>query len=319
MFVLNFYGRMKTIKKIIMLTNKIVFIGLLSVLFFGFSANAQETSSSSPQEFSSTTFVNLENSTTTIDVNTTTLLNAPTAESLEPRVNTSSILDGIISEVPKEIPSGIGMFWRDIRERVSLLLTLDPVKKAEKHLVFAEIRIRIAEMIVEKASNNPKIQEKAEKMIERANEYIKKIEAKKEFFSNKNIERAEGLAKGIAVHALNKENVINKVEKRLKPEVASKLDRIREESASSSRKILQSLEKENFKIEVQEHIRAVKAYVEEQSNINEHFRNERKNLLEQAENGDSEARQKLKELNEQRQQQLNELRKERQETRPFRN
>ena len=46
-------------------------------------------------------------------------------------VNTEESLDGITVEEPASAPSGLGLFWRGLRERVTIALTVDPVKGRE--------------------------------------------------------------------------------------------------------------------------------------------------------------------------------------------
>ena len=44
-----------------------------------------------------------------------------------------------------EIPTGLGLWWRGVKERVAVTFTFDPVEKAEKELRFAEERRQIFE------------------------------------------------------------------------------------------------------------------------------------------------------------------------------
>ena len=73
-------------------------------------------------------------------------------------------LEGITIQEPTKAPSRFGLFFRGIKEQVSLITTINPVKKAEKQLQFAEERMKIAEKIIA-SSDNAASQEKAAKMI----------------------------------------------------------------------------------------------------------------------------------------------------------
>ncbi len=44
-------------------------------------------------------------------------------------------LEGVQIAEPTSVPSSFGLWWRNWQERVSVALTLNPVKKAEKRLV----------------------------------------------------------------------------------------------------------------------------------------------------------------------------------------
>ena len=57
-------------------------------------------------------------------------------------------LEGVELENITKVPSGFGMWLRDWREKISIALTFDPVKKAEKQLIYAEERMAIAQKIL---------------------------------------------------------------------------------------------------------------------------------------------------------------------------
>ena len=59
--------------------------------------------------------------------------------------DTQEVLNGVSVSEQTNVPSGLGLWFRDWREKISLTLTFNPVKKAEKQLLFAEERIKIAE------------------------------------------------------------------------------------------------------------------------------------------------------------------------------
>ena len=57
------------------------------------------------------------------------------------------------SETPKKIPSNFGLFWSDLAKNVSLSLTKNPIKKIEKHILFAEEKNRLANYIIENSKD----------------------------------------------------------------------------------------------------------------------------------------------------------------------
>jgi len=112
----------------------------------------------------------------------------PTLYVEEPAVSTSveveviEALEGVVVTQVDKAPSSFGLFWLGLKERVSIALTLDPVKKAEKQVEFAEQRMKIAEKIAEK-TDDPEVQAKVQKMVDRAQELLAKVEEKKDKFS----------------------------------------------------------------------------------------------------------------------------------------
>jgi len=149
-------------------------------------------------------------------------------------------LDGIIVEEPKSIPSGLGFWWKNLTESVSLGLTFDPVKKAEKQLKFAEEKTKLAQYIIEN-SKDPKLQERAQKMLDKAGEYAKKIEEKKADFINKKDEVSKRLLENIARHQLNKEKVLDRIEDKIPADKLEQFIKMREGLNGDTSKFLQNL------------------------------------------------------------------------------
>ncbi|PIR43048.1 hypothetical protein COV24_04685, partial [candidate division WWE3 bacterium CG10_big_fil_rev_8_21_14_0_10_32_10] len=178
----------------------------------------------------STDDANTENESvdsTDVDAALDEVVDEDVAEVLDEVENEEDELEGVEVQEPTSVPSGFGLFLRDWRERISLVLTLDPVKKAEKQLLYAEERIKIAEKISEE-SNNPRAQEKAQKMIEQANKHIEKIEERKEKWSEKVGEDAERLRKNLATHHLRRDKALERIEERVPEEAREKFEELRE-------------------------------------------------------------------------------------------
>ncbi|MCK5021878.1 MAG: hypothetical protein KAR54_01345 [Candidatus Pacebacteria bacterium] len=90
----------------------------------------------------------------------------------------------LIAEEPAEIeeiktPSNLGLWWISVKETLSLATTLNPEKRVEKALLFAEQRMELAEEFAQNA-DTPEQQIRAEKMIEKATTFIEKAEGEKE-------------------------------------------------------------------------------------------------------------------------------------------
>ncbi|PIT93751.1 hypothetical protein COU00_02700, partial [Candidatus Falkowbacteria bacterium CG10_big_fil_rev_8_21_14_0_10_43_11] len=150
-------------------------------------------------------------------------------------------MEGFTVEQPKSVPSNFGFWWRNLAERVSVALTLDPVKKAEKQVKFAEEKIKLAEYIVQNSSDI-KAQEKAQQMMEKANEYIRRVEERQDDLLQKADERAAVLLKNVVRHQANKEAVLQKLEEKLPPEKLDKLYELRERAEAQRKKFLAAME-----------------------------------------------------------------------------
>ncbi len=150
-------------------------------------------------------------------------------------------LEGVEVEEPTKIPSAFGFWWRNVKETVSLAVTRDEVKKAEKHIRFAEGRARLAAYIVEN-SDDEKMQERAQHMLEKADEYIQKVEEKKSKMLEKADERSERVLQNLLKHQVNKERVFDKVEDRLSPERLEKFQEFRDKAEVRHEKFFEDLE-----------------------------------------------------------------------------
>lgn len=209
-------------------------------------------------------------------------------------------LEGITANVPEELPTSWGLFWRTVRERVAVVTTFDPIEKAGKQLQFAEERMRLAQLIAEKAPEDSKMQERAEKMINKANAFLQRIEEKKEIFAKTDNERSRRLLKNITTHTLNREAVANKIEEQLKPEQLERFTKLREENSAQSRRLLQALSNENIPAEVKARLETVKTRIETHADEVRTFREEKRELLEKAATGDDAARMELRDANRER-------------------
>lgn len=213
-------------------------------------------------------------------------------------------LEGIATEEVKNIPSGFGLWWRDITERVSIALTFDPVKKAEKQLQIAEERTKIANYITEN-STDPKTQEKAKAMLERANELTQKITEKKDELVKNGDEKTKRLLKNIARHQLNKEVVLEKLEDKVSPEQLEKFQEFRKQLKEKGDDVLEKIkDNPNIPEEVKNKIEEVQTKVAEIQEIREEFRAEQKVLLEEIKSGRQDAKKEFEDLRETKNQEM---------------
>jgi len=75
----------------------------------------------------------------------------------------------------EEGPTGFGLFWHNFKDSVSLGFTFDQDKKQAKRLQWAEERLKWADWI-KANSTNPDAAAKAEGLIKKANDMIKRVE-----------------------------------------------------------------------------------------------------------------------------------------------
>lgn len=214
-------------------------------------------------------------------------------------------LEGIEVKTSEKVPSGLGLWWRGMRERVAVATTFNPVKKAEKQLKFAEERLQIAKTIAEK-SDDPKVQEKAEKMVARANVFMQRVEERKDKWMEKKDERSERLLKNIATHELRREKIMDRLEEKL-PE--DKLEKIREHRAKAleqGERLLNAINNENAPDKVRQHLQNVKIRIETRSAEVKEFRVKAAELKAKAEAGDVNAKTELKNLREERKENVQE-------------
>jgi len=199
-------------------------------------------------------------------------------------------LDEVNIAEPTKVPGTFGLWWRGIKENLSLAVTFDPIKKAEKQLRFAEERVKLANFIAEK-SEDPEAQAKAVKIIERANQFMEKIQARSGDLLEKVNERTEKLLANVARHELNKEKVLNKLEDRVPLEGLPELQRVKASIREKTEVFLEKImENENIPEEVRARITTRKEAITVRQEERVELREESKELLEKALAGDEEAK-----------------------------
>jgi len=199
-------------------------------------------------------------------------------------------LDEVEIAEPTKVPGTFGLWWRGIKENLSLAVTFDPIKKAEKQLRFAEERVKLANFIAEK-SEDPEAQAKAVKIIERANQFMEKIQARSGDLLEKVNERTEKLLANVARHELNKEKVLNKLEDRVPLEGLPELQRVKASIREKTEVFLEKImENENIPEEVRARITTRKEAITVRQEERVELREESKELLEKALAGDEEAK-----------------------------
>lgn len=169
-------------------------------------------------------------------------------------------LEGIEVEDVTKMPSRWGLWWRGIKERVSVISTFDPVKKAEKQLKFAEERMRMADYIAANATDDKK-KAWAEKMVEKSNTYMEKVEKSKEKWSNNPNAAKQRLFRNIATFEARKDRFMDKIEKKIPEEKMDKFQELRNNSAERGQRVMKALENKNVPLETKQRLRTVREKV----------------------------------------------------------
>ena len=117
-------------------------------------------------------------------------------------------------EEPTKVPSGFGLWWQGLKEQVSIAMTFNPVKKAEKQLQFAEERMRLAELMAQK-SEDQKVQARIHRVIGEAQKMMEKVEARRERLLEQKDGQAQRLLRNLATHEIRREAVMDKIEEKL--------------------------------------------------------------------------------------------------------
>lgn len=241
---------------------------------------------------------------------------AQTTSTLDVDVKTATVIDsalhGVKVEEPRQIPSFLGLWWRGVREQAILLLTFDPVEKAEKQLQFAEERQRLAEFIVAHAAN-PALQARAESLMQGAENLFKKLEEKKDSWVGVQSERVERLLNNIASHEIRRDRVFDDLENTLSPEELERVQALRAESLARGSRLLNAINNEHIPADIREHLQMVKDRIEEHAMEVRAFSVERSALQTRVREGDNEARAQLEDLREERRADIQERQDARQE------
>jgi len=235
-----------------------------------------------------------------------------TTQTTQESVSTESEeLEGIEIIVPTEVPSAFGLWLRGVKERVKIVTTLDPIKKDELRLKYAEERMKLAELIAGK-SDKLEVQAKAQKMIERSQELMNRVEEHKDKFLENPDERVQRLLKNIGLHQIHREQMMDTVEEKLQDKLSEeqiqRLRELRERGLKDGERLLNAINNEKLPEKVRVHLQQVKERVEAHSQTVQQFQEQKKDILDAVKNGDEQAKEKLQQLWEERKSSLQEIR-----------
>jgi len=224
--------------------------------------------------------------------------------STDESVSTTMATDSASSESVQattsvRVPGAWGLFWLGLKERISLAVTFDPVKKADKLVTFAQERLDLAQAMAQKAGDDPVLQRRSQQMVEKADEFMKKLEDRKEQILQKADERSQRVLNKAAAQITHREEVINRIEARLSSDDLGNLQKLRQKGLEDNARLLNAINNENISPETKAHLEDVKQRIDTHLEEVKTFLTEKKDLLEKAQNGDEDAREELKNLREQ--------------------
>lgn len=215
-------------------------------------------------------------------------------------------LEGIEVEEITEIPSGFGLWWRGVKETVSLALTFDPIKKAEKSLKYAEERMQIAEAMASQTEDS-KLQVRVQQMIEKAQKFVQKVEKKKDnWIKNEDEEKVEKLIRNIASHQIRKEVIFDKIEEKISDEKLEKIVELRNKGLENSKRLINAINNENISDDIKLHLKGINGKIETHIVEVKEYQEMKEQLQERIQQGEEGIEYKLGELNQKRREKVQE-------------
>ena len=155
-------------------------------------------------------------------------------------------LDGIEVDEPENVPGNAGLFWRSVRERVSLTFTFNKAKKIEKRIKFAEERMLLAEGIIANDPENAERVAKMEEMITKAQQYVEEAQERAQEMIADGDKRSARAIANIATHQVRKEAVLTRLETKFEKEGKDRFIEIRTSLATRNQRLVHALENDNL-------------------------------------------------------------------------
>lgn len=216
-------------------------------------------------------------------------------------------LEDMVISSPVNVPNGFGLWLRDWREKISLALTFDSVEKAEKLLVFAEERMKIAEKIMTESVDS-NAQEKAIKMIEQAQKHIAQLQEKQSKWIENKDERAEKLKNNLATHELRQDEIMAKIEDKLPEEAKEKFEEMRKKMLEQGKAFVGTLDDGEMSEKTTEHLIDVRERIEASMATVNQYRDQKKEFLKDDNLSSEQVQEQIRLLWEQRKNRMEEIR-----------
>ncbi len=223
--------------------------------------------------------------------------------------NNEEDLSGVQVEDITSVPSGFGLWLRTWRERISVALTFDPVKKAEKRLVYAEERMKIAEKILEESTSDA-AQAKAQQMIDNAQSQIDKIQESADKWVEKQSAQSEQLKNNLAAHLLRRDAVLEKIEEQVPEDQREKFEALRDSLLEKGKALIGDIDDGDTTEATAEHLINVRERVEANLSTVKQFQQEKKDVLDNPDLSQTEKKEQINLLADQRKTELQKIRLE---------
>ncbi len=198
-------------------------------------------------------------------------------------------LEGIdVETFAGEPPGRVSLWWRDIKERVSLAFTFDPFEKNQKRLKYTEERMRIAYNYAQNVQG-PNDVKRIEESVRRAHSMMSEIGKDSERWLEPGNVDSQRILGNVMRHQLNRENSLDYIEGRLHDNNLTGIREMRQDGLKISQQLLNEVESHELPKQVKRHISGLKKQFAEYENEVGSFRAERQQMIQQKVNGDGEA------------------------------
>ena len=201
------------------------------------------------------------------------------------------------------LPGTLGLFWQTIKENISLLFTFDPELKAEKQLLFSEQRLNLAEKFATQTAN-PQLQNQAEKMLTRSNDFLDKINNKVTTLTQLSVEKQERLSERLQNHQQLRESAFDRLEAQSNQKTEGMIRELRAQSLEKSQRLINAINNENLSEETRSELEQLQIRIQNHLQEVQEYNQARMQIREQIQAGEPQAIQQMEQLQTQRREQL---------------
>lgn len=217
---------------------------------------------------------------------------AALAQTQDTETLTDPAYEGIEIDTPQETPSRFRLFWRELRERVSVALTVDPSEKTDKSLKYAEERLLLAERLFENAQDE-RSREQAYAYLEKAKTWLERMRAAQVKALEQRQDDAERLMRNQAAQFERQRRVMDRIEQNLDEEDRRRVMEFREQMIEEHRRLTNAISNEQVPERVREQLSEIRTRIETHAQEVREQAQKWKELVEAARSGDAEAQAEL--------------------------
>lgn len=210
---------------------------------------------------------------------------------------------------PTTVPSGFGLWVRSLRERLALRFTIDPNRRAERAMKYAEERTLLAERMLEQ-TDGEEVRLRARRMLETVKQMMDRSDDDEDEALQNPDEATERLLRNRARQFERHRRIMDRMENKTSEEMKEEILNFREKFTARARRLENAIQNEKIPEKIREHLEDVKERIETHAKeIREHVE-ETQTLRERVEQGDEEAEEELEKLEERRREMIKEQIKE---------